>query len=119
MRETGCESGGGLGSAEVELADVVAVVEAEGSSDGVDCDSLGHSAHILVESATDKVEVAEDEGLLHVETNCDNVHCVCLSVPLCVVNLDFLRVHEFLIVRQHDDQRALENILQPPGTRKY
>ena len=96
MRETGCESGGGLGRTEVKLANVVAVVESKGSPDLVDGDSLGHSAHVLVESTADEVEIAEDERLLHIEPNCNNVHRVCLCVPLGIVDLDLLGVHEFL-----------------------
>lgn len=96
MRETGCESGGGLGCTEVKLANVVAVVESKGSPDLVDGDSFGHSAHVLVESTADKVEIAKDERLLHIEPNRNNVHRVCPCIPLGIVDLDLLGMHEFL-----------------------
>lgn len=96
MGETGCESGSGLGRAEVKLANVVAVVESKGPPDLVDGDSFGHPAHVLVESTADKVEIAEDEGLLHIEPNRNNIHRICLCVPLGIVDLDLLGVHKFL-----------------------
>ena len=51
VRERSCEAGGGLSGTEVEFADVVAVVEAEGSADGIDGDAFGHAADIFIKGA--------------------------------------------------------------------
>lgn len=96
MREAGGEGRGGLSRTEMEFTNVVAVVKPESSLYRVDCDALGHPAHVLVESAANKIKIAEDEGLLHIETNGDNIHGIRLGISLCVLDIDLLRMHEFL-----------------------
>ena len=101
--EGGCVGGCGLGCGEVEFAYVGAVVEAEGALDLVDGHVLGYHADVLVEGTAHEVEVTEDEGLLGVEAHGDDVFCVLHGVAFCVFDCDFLAVHEFLVVREHDD----------------
>lgn len=134
MRETGRKGSSRLSGAKMELPDIVAVIESKGPSYGVDCDPLGHPAHVFVKSAADKVEIAEDECFLRVKSNRDNIQGIGLCISLGIIDLDLLRVHEFLwhvrtsssllhvrvggradlIVCQHNHQRTVKHILQPP-----
>lgn len=98
----------------MELANVVAVVEAECALDLVNGDSLGHPAHVLVESTANKLEVAENESFLHVESNSNDILGVCLCVSLRVLDVDLLRVHVLFVVGHHDHEGAVEDILEPP-----
>lgn len=102
---------GRLGGAEMELADVIAVVKAECASYRVDRDPLGHTAHVLIECATDEVEVAEDECLLHVKPDGNNILNVLSGIPLDIVDFDLLVVHVFLVVGHHDHEGHVEHIL--------
>ena len=113
MGETGCECRGRLGGAEVELADVVAVVESECASDLIDRDTFCHPANVFVECATDEVEITENKGLLHVESNGNDILHVFLGKALGVGNVDRCTVHILLVVRHHDHEGYVENILQP------
>ena len=102
----------------MELADVVAVVEAERPSNGVDRDPLGHSTHVLVECTSDEIKVAKDERLLRVESHRNDIQRVGLCIPFGIVDLDFLRVHEFLSIAiiSHVPKTLGEHQLHHPST---
>ena len=113
LRERSREAGGGLNGAEVEFADVVAVIEAERCPDGIDGDAFRHAADVLVEGTRDIVEVGEDEGLGRIKADADDVFGVLGSKAFGVGDFDFGVVHVFLVVGEHDDEGNVENILQP------
>lgn len=114
LRKTGSESSRGLGGTEVEFSNVVAVGEAESASHLVDGDPLGHATDVLIESTANKVKVTEDECLLHVESNSNDIPCIGFGEALGIVDLDLRGVHVLLVVGHHDNERYVEDILQPP-----
>jgi len=114
LGETGREGSGRLDGAEVELADVVAVVESEGAANLVDRNALCHAADVLVESATNEVEITENKSLLHVKSDSNNIPCVRLGVSLGILDFNLRGVHVLLVVGHHDDEGHIKNVLQPP-----
>ena len=69
------------------------------------------SYNILVKVSSHELKVAEDEGLLGVETDSDDILCILFGEANNVVNAEIRLEEEFLVVGQHDDQRNIEDVL--------
>ena len=117
MWKAGREAGCGLNGAEMELANVIAIIEAEGGANGVDGDAFRHAADVLVEGAGDIVEVRENEGFGWVKANANDVFGVLGCVASGVWNVEFRGVHVFFVVSQHDDKGNIEYFLEPSNDR--
>ena len=96
------------------LSDVGRTVESKDCACDVEGDALGHASDVLVECAAHVVVVAKDECLLWVETDGDDVCCVCACVALHLLDGALLAEEELLVVGHHDDKWYVEDILQPP-----
>lgn len=115
VRERVGEGGGSLNRRKVHLANVVAVVKAEGGFTLVDGDVAGNADDVLVEFSSNVLEIAEDEGLLDVEADRDDVLGVVLAEADNILDCELILEEELFVVRQHDDKRDVKDILQPPA----
>jgi hypothetical protein len=86
----------------VELANIVTVNKAKYAIGLVDSDSLGYPRYILVESASNKHEVAGNRSLLYIGSKSNNILSVCFCVSLRVLNIDVLGVYTLFVVAHHD-----------------
>lgn len=73
-----------------EVVEQLPFIEAERSFNRIHGNSFRHPADILVECPTDKVEIAEYEGFLHVEANGNDVHSIQSRVLFDVVYIDLV-----------------------------
>lgn len=113
VREGVGERRGGLDGGEVDLADVVRVVEAEGGFRLAVCYLARDLGDVLVEGAADVGVVAEDEGSREIESDGDNVAGVFSREPLRLLDFELMFEQELFVVGQLNDQWDLEYVLQP------
>ena len=104
---------GTLDTAKVNATDVGAVVESEDGAGLVEGDVLGQAHNVLVEGATHKLEIAEDEGLVGIEADSNDILGVVAAVALNLLDRPLVREEVLLVVGHHDDQRNIEGVLKP------
>ena len=108
------ERGSSLHGREHNLADAAAAVEAEDALHLIERHVFHDVHHVLVEFAADGGEVGEDERLLHVKPEGDDVLGVFDGELLRLCQLEILP-EEFFVIRELDDERHVERLLQPLG----
>ena len=114
VRKRRGERGRRLHRGKHDLADVAAAIKAEDPLHLIERHVLHDVDHVLVELAADGTKVREDEGLLHVESQSDDVLGVLHREPLRVGQLEIFP-EELFVVGQLDDERYVERLLQPLG----
>lgn len=102
-----------LNTAEVNATDVGAIVEAENGASLVEGDVLGQAHNVLVEGATHKLEIAEDESLVGIEADGNDILGVVAAVALNLLDRPLVGEEVLLVVGHHDNQRNIECILKP------
>src|SRR5437763_7476398 len=75
----------------------------------------GNLDDVLVEGAAHEFEIAKDEGLLWIESAGDDVLGILLGVLEHIWDGQILLEQVLFVVREHDDQRHVEDFLYPPA----
>ena len=102
-----------LDTAEVNATNVGAVVEAKDGAGLVEGDVLGQAHNVLVEGATHKLEIAEDESLVGIEADSDDVLGVVAAVTLNLLDRPLVGEEVLFVVGHHDNQGNIEGVLKP------
>ena len=87
------------------------VIEAESPLHLVYGYTFCHAAHVLVERASDKIEVAKYERLLHIKPYSNDVQGVLFRISPGIVYIDLGGMHILFIVSEHNHERDVKNIL--------
>lgn len=95
------------------LADVGAVVKSKRASYLVEGNQLAELPHVHEDVSTGVLQIAVDERLLLIEATGNDVLCILQPKLVRLLEGELLLEQGLLIVRQHDDQRYIEDILQP------
>ena len=103
---------------DLQIAGGEPVIEAKSTFDLINSRSLAQFSNIVVkcrsESTVDKFGIGEYESFLHVEAYSYNVHSVLDREFVNVFKRQPRGVVKLLIVRQHDNQWNIKDILQIP-----
>ena len=115
LREVGADGSGSLGHSK-RVWDLP-IIKTKNRSRNIESDVLGHSCDIPVESSSHEIVVAEDEGLLWVESGRNDVLHVVLSIALYSLDRSFWAAEDVLfIVCHHNDQWHVKDFLQVSGS---
>ena len=98
---------------EEQPADVGAFVEPECATDLVKGDQLSELPSVHQEVRADVFQVAVDERLLHVKAQGNDILGVVHRILHCLFEGEAVLEQGLLVVRKHEDQRNVEDILQP------
>lgn len=128
MRERCCKRGSRLNGGEMDFANIVTtsrlayprryfgnhnipIIETEYSLALVGSHASTDPDHVLIEASTHKFEIAEDKRFIWIESNGNDFLGVFFGKSNHIVNSQVGFEEEFLIIRQHDNQRNIKDIL--------
>lgn len=94
-------------------------VKAKSTSDLVRRYSPCEFNRVLVKVAAHVLEIGVDESLLDVESHGNNILCILFGKLHSLFNSKLVLEKELLVIRQHDDQRNIEDVLEPLGKLKW
>lgn len=95
------------------LSDIVGVVEAKGTLALVVGDCSGNLEDVAVERSADVVQVGKDERLVEIKSTCNDVFGVFVRKFVYLIELELGLHQKLFVISQLNDQRAIEDLLQP------
>jgi len=107
------KSSDALDGREEDLSNIGALVETEGATNLVVGDELGEFPGVHEDMVGDVFEIAEDEGLLDVESEGDKILCVFQTVFVRLFKSERVLEQGLFVVRQHEYEGYVEHLLQP------